>query len=260
VRLGSSIQLPTGTTLPPSHLVIFKIYDPRYTNHRDVAETRPWSLEGERAAVENRQVAEDRYSDILRRGTPEESPGYEEWYYEYFSAAFKDELESYSRLRHLQGTGIPVYYGSATLPLTHRYVKPHAGILEYIPSSTVLKDLSPPTLFSPALARSVAGVIAQLGQRGVIHADVNPGNILLSPSDNPTRAVLIDFGAAIIRHDDTPDEIWDERVVMEDDIGGLKFSIKTTLKISYEQVKGTHPCKHTGMGQVDRSDPDILRG
>jgi hypothetical protein len=52
--------------------------------------------------------------------------------------------------------------------------------------------------------------------------------------------VLIDFGAAIIRRDATPDDIWDERVVMEDDIGGLKYSMKTTLKVTWEQVKGEY--------------------
>lgn len=52
---------------------------------------------------------------------------------------------------------------------------------------------------------------------GVIHADMRSNNILITP----TRAVLIDFGQAIIRQADMDDEAWAERVGDEDEVEAL---------------------------------------
>lgn len=60
--------------------------------------------------------------------------------------------------------------------------------------------------------------VQTLPSYGVIHADMRSDNILITP----TRAVLIDFGQAIIRQTDMNDEAWEEQVVDEDEVEALR--------------------------------------
>ena len=61
-------------------------------------------------------------------------------------------------------------------------------------------------------------VVHRFPSYGVIHADMRSDNILMTP----TRAVVIDFGQAIIRKTDMDDDTWTERVTDEDEVEALR--------------------------------------
>jgi hypothetical protein len=72
-------------------------------------------------------------------------------------------------------------------------------VMEYVPGRTLEQHarqapLSPRT--AADLVGRVAGALAVAHQRGVVHHDVKPSNILVDPSGRP---LLIDFGLALLR-------------------------------------------------------------
>jgi len=81
--------------------------------------------------------------------------------------------------------------------------------------------------------KSLIDTVDTFGPLGVVHDDLNPGNILFVPGDNPTRAVIIDFGSAILREED-PDEQWTEAVRFNNDPRGLKVALR--MKLGMETV------------------------
>jgi hypothetical protein len=237
-RLSHLTTLPNGMVLPESSYILLKIYDPRFCElrHRgDEEDWQPWNVEAERKAAATRAPC-DGEPELPGTIAPEDPEGYEEWYFQYSEVQFAAETTAYSLLKNLLGDGIPIFFGAGSLQLPDRHISPRVALLEYIPDSRTLKDMGP-ALVTPALAQTMAGVVKRFAAYGVVHADVNPSNILFSPYKRPTRGVIIDFAAAIIRADTKEDE-WTETVRSENDVGGLKFSFLWTLKISKEDIDG----------------------
>ena len=98
-----------------------------------------------------------------------------------------------------------------------RAIEPFAILMEYI-QGTSLADIEvgkanlPPSIFRPLL-----DAVKSFGDLGVFHSDIGPRNVLVSPSDAPTRAVLIDFGCAGVREDGESEELWIANVIFFDD-------------------------------------------
>jgi serine/threonine-protein kinase len=82
------------------------------------------------------------------------------------------------------------------------------------------------------IARQTALALAAAHDRGVIHADVTPSNILITQTD-PLHVKLVDFGLAQLAGDGATDEVPD-------------FVLGTPAYISPEQLRGLPP--------TDRSD------
>jgi RIO-like serine/threonine protein kinase len=57
---------------------------------------------------------------------------------------------------------------------------------------------------------------------GIFHSDISDHNVLSSPSEAPTRAVLIDFGCAGVRQDGESEEEWIRNVEFFDDERSLR--------------------------------------
>ena len=76
-----------------------------------------------------------------------------------------------------------------------------AVVMEYIQGRTLAHWLSEQaplyTEMRPALFEQIGSALLALHEEGVIHRDVNPRNIMISPKANGTfRAVVLDFGVA----------------------------------------------------------------
>ncbi len=85
-----------------------------------------------------------------------------------------------------------------------------------------------------AIARQLAGALAAVHERGVIHADVTPSNVLVVSWDpDPVHVKLVDFGLAAIAGETFADENPD-------------FVLGTPSYISPEQLRG--------LAATDRSD------
>ena len=61
---------------------------------------------------------------------------------------------------------------------------------------------------SPEIFRPIFDAIKNFKALGVYHGDLSSSNILLSPSEAPTRAFLIDFGRAGVREHGMSEEDW----------------------------------------------------
>ncbi|KIM37669.1 hypothetical protein M413DRAFT_77002 [Hebeloma cylindrosporum] len=199
--------------------LVLKIFDPRYLDNRALPKVlkpgsrlrHPWTLEGEIEAARYRQeVAEgerpehDEFlEDRLEEPDQEAEPYlWEEHYYRVMKDCWESENDAFSLLKSFQGTVIPRFYGSGNVsPRDTRVIQPFAILMEYIHGTTLEKIdpgkvKIPPALFYPMLDATKA-----FPDLGVCHTDIKGNNILLSPSNAPTRAVLIDFGCALIRGD-----------------------------------------------------------
>ncbi|KZP28087.1 hypothetical protein FIBSPDRAFT_817674 [Athelia psychrophila] len=231
-----SIQSPTALPSP----FILKTFDPRFIGER--LKTSPWSSSGEAKAVRSRILE----VDPNFRGSRE--PGYdddsddedfvkppmekvleewEEYWWQYSAKQHQNESSAYAALPFLQGNGIPRCYGSGTMDLPGRAICPRALLLEYIQGSKTLRDVHPSAV-GDALVKSLITTV-ELMQERVMHDDMNPGNILFSPGDRPTRAVLIDFGNAVMRRDGRSDENWHDS---NDDLHAMKICLRVYLKIN----------------------------
>jgi len=87
-----------------------------------------------------------------------------------------------------------------------------------------------------AIARQLASALAAAHERGVIHADLSPSNVLVEDSDHGTVVKLVDFGLAQLRDDELA--------------GGeprhAEYVFGTPSYISPEQIRG--------LGAEERSD------
>jgi hypothetical protein len=108
--------------------VILKVYDPRFINDRD-RRFRPWLLSLEVATAERRETIArnerlDDYDEV--NWTDFDELLWEEDFYRTTEERLNSELASYSRLRDLQGDGIPHYYASGSLAVDPlRPISPH---------------------------------------------------------------------------------------------------------------------------------------
>ncbi|KAM5545658.1 hypothetical protein V8D89_000696 [Ganoderma adspersum] len=205
--------------------VIVKIYHPCYLDERllDIrhSRARPWSLEAERAAD---AIWDDPFDDLdLYGDKPQDAEGWAvraalwEKYYRILSTdSFKDEREVYDRLRPLQGSAIPRLLTTGTvIPPDERAIQPQA-IIEYIPDAVSLCDV-PTDVVTPELCAALFRTVDSFAGLGVVHADVNWNNILFTPSERPTRVVVIDFGCGGIRTEDQDDQAWQDCVAWNND-------------------------------------------
>ncbi|KAJ6472769.1 hypothetical protein C8R47DRAFT_1295639, partial [Mycena vitilis] len=155
---------------------------------------------------------------------PEEGDlvGWEEYYYQICEYTFRDESSAYDRIAPLQGTAIPRCFASGTRSLVaeQRIISPRVLLLEYIPDVISLRDIDPsaiPAASKLELGNSLIKTAHQFAEFGVVHTDVNVGNILFTPVACPTRAAIIDFGEAFVRRDEDNGDDWEETVYFNDD-------------------------------------------
>ncbi|KAF8344721.1 hypothetical protein F5887DRAFT_1134365 [Amanita rubescens] len=200
--------------------VILKVYDPRFINDSErpsVDPDRPWSLFLEIAAAERRKaIARKERLDDYGETDYIDFDGllWEEEFYRTTEDAFNSELAAYSRLKDLQGIGIPRYYASGNLAVEPlRPIFPHVLALEYIPGES-LTTINPSSV-PRSLARSLITTVCAIPSRGVIHGDLRTDNILFS--QQPSRVVVIDFGESILRKEDQSDSEWESVVKTEGD-------------------------------------------
>jgi RIO-like serine/threonine protein kinase len=107
--------------------------------------------------------------------------------------------------RSFAGCEIPCCYGSGYLVLENRAFFPHILLVQYIPDAVHLRDIAVKP--DRSILLSLFKTVSAFGALGVMHNDINPGNILFSPRNAPTHAVIIDFGHAEYREGDS-DEEW----------------------------------------------------
>jgi serine/threonine protein kinase len=195
--------------------MILKIFDPRFLEDR-IGHSRdhPWSLENELAAAERRAavIRGDRQDDYDQEDFFDfDEVLWEEYAYREMQLAFQLELAAYTRLRQLQGDGIPRCYGFGTLhPDIQCPVVPNV-FLEYIRGES-LSSVDPTTI-SRGLARTLITTVHAIGVYGVIHNDLRAENIIFSPAkpETPTKVYVIDFGHYGLREDES-DSDWEECV------------------------------------------------
>ncbi|KIL61608.1 hypothetical protein M378DRAFT_166726 [Amanita muscaria Koide BX008] len=200
--------------LPETFLL--KVYDPKFYSHRlpqGSSPARPWTLEAEMTAAAERQeenLGRDPDFEPWSQPDDDDAPGWEEWYYQNAELQYHAEVSAYGRLEVLQSTTVVRCYGTGLLQVPQRAFAPHALLLEFIPDVKTLDQVDPKVV-PPNLIHSLLETTKEFGKLGVVHTDLNPGNILFSPSDHPLRAVIIDFGESGVREDET-DEEWQEIV------------------------------------------------
>ena len=224
---------PAGSG-PPSELIL-KVFDPRYLDDRipppkSHLPPRLWTLEAETEAEYYRQeIAEGKHPDDftvdLLYGDEEAEPYlWEEHFYRLLKESWESEVDALSRLTSLQGTVIPKFYGSGNIvpPENTRGIQPLAVIMEYI-QGTPLADIEAGKVnLLPAIFRPLLDAVKRFRDLGVFHSDINDHNVLVSPSEAPTRAVLIDFGCAGVRQDGESEEEWIRNVEFFDDERSLR--------------------------------------
>lgn len=211
------INSPLPDFLPSTKTnFILKVYDPRFLQHRQgtkLSAPHPWTLAAETTAARRRAFAN------LPTWWPDDSDaaGWEEYYHANLQQMFKNELAAYTRLFSLQGQSIPRCYAHGTLVLpspSKRMVVPRVLLLSYVPGPC-LRSVNPSRV-TPAVARALIDTVRAFGTLGVIHDDLRPDNIILSPSDAPSRPFVLDFGNAQVRADES-EEDWEYKLVENDE-------------------------------------------
>ena len=59
-----------------------------------------------------------------------------------------------------------------------------------------------PKVIPLSLLQPLLDAVDNFGAFGVVHTDLNPGNIIFSPGYQPARAAIIDFGEAGVREEE----------------------------------------------------------
>jgi hypothetical protein len=91
---------------------------------------------------------------------------------------FTLEVAAYSRLRDLQGGGIPRYYAGNLRPIS-----PHVLVLEYI-AGEILNTINSRSI-SRSMTRSLIAIARSFTSHGVNHGDLHASNIPFSLPSNP---------------------------------------------------------------------------
>ncbi|TDL16180.1 hypothetical protein BD410DRAFT_844603 [Rickenella mellea] len=219
--------------LPP--IFIIKTFDPRFDGirfNRKGALVQPWS-----------QQAKEEAEALCRRGTPKtmqfhwEYPeeddlvGWEQLCYRRMVLDYSIEVEAYRRLQPFQGHHIPTLYGEAKLITTDvtRAIIPRTLLIEYIPNALPINKVNN-ELITPTLAKSFLALLKAFHARGVVHNDLNHGNILVGGSESgEARAVLIDFGQVCLRQSQTADAEWALLVRQQADTRCMLRQLKESL-------------------------------
>ena len=217
--------------LPKTFLA--KIYDPRFFSHRRARSWRPartWSAEAESKAAAARRQPRD--PDFTAWYHPESGdlPGWEEWYFQSSERQYHSEVTSYEYLQVLQGSAIPRCYGTGSLQLSDRAISPHVLFLEFLPDAETLALVNPKVV-SLSVLQPLLDAADKFGPLGVVHTDLNPGNIIFSPGYQPTRATIIDFGQAGVREEEDDESEWAEIVKHNRDSVWLCKVLQRTLGI-----------------------------
>ncbi|KAF8070038.1 hypothetical protein FPV67DRAFT_1485947 [Lyophyllum atratum] len=207
----SQVLLVHTNSLPllPASFVVLKVYDPRFCEARIRGKGvtgQPWTYTAEAIAAKNRTAQWD--PDYEPGVWPDEhdAVGWEEWHYQNAELQFRSEVAAYDRLKSLQGGAIPRCFATGTLPLAQRAIAPRVLFLEYLSDAKTLEEVDPRVVGLP-LAQSLVAAAGAFGPLGVVHTDLNPGNILFVPGGRPTRAVVIDFANSGVREEES-DEEW----------------------------------------------------
>ncbi|KAJ7477232.1 hypothetical protein B0H11DRAFT_1296658 [Mycena galericulata] len=190
---------------------VLKVYDPRFLQHRKGTKSsapHPWTLAAESTAARRRAFGASTY---LPTWWPDDADaaGWEEYYHANLQQIFKNELAAYTRLLPLQGQSIPLCHAHGTLVLpspAKRMVVPRVLLLSHVAGPS-LRAVNPARIALP-VARGLVDTIRAFGALGVVHDDLRADNVLFSPSDDPSRAFVIDFGNAEVRTDQS-DEEWE---------------------------------------------------
>jgi serine/threonine protein kinase len=175
-----------------------------------------WILEAETEAAHYRQeILEgkrpDDFTVDLLYGDEEGEPYlWEEHFYRLLKDSWESEADAFSRLTSLQGTVIPKFYGSGNVvpPENTRGIQPLAILMEYVHGTPLANIEAGKVNMPPAIFRPLLDAVKKFKVLGVFHSDINDHNVLVSPSEAPTRAVLIDFGCAGVRQDGESEEEW----------------------------------------------------
>lgn len=205
-------QVVVARQAPHTPKVILKIYDHAALQHRHTFR-RPLDLAAEVASSKNRKDPH-----IIRRDRTE--PDYdadaivwEEFYFRTMQNMAWSETEAYKCLVPLQGKTIPAYYGSAMLQLnsiSSRSAVVQVAIMEYVHDLSDLVE-TPKAKITDAFQQSLKETVVIFGKLGVIHGDLVSNNILFTPKDKPTRALIIDFGECYFKEQESEAE-WAEIV------------------------------------------------
>ena len=152
----------------------------------------------------------------------------------------KNEVDVYTQLLSFQGTVIPKFYGSGKLlfPPNTRSIEPPAVLIEYIHGTTLSAYLAAKRSLAnipPAIFHSLFDSMSKFKALGVYHGDPQTTNILLSPPETPTRAILIDFGEAGVREYDESEEEWTACYQFYNGVNTLKAVLNANgLNIKYD--------------------------
>lgn len=229
--------------LPLAACAILKIYDPRFICPRTATGPRPagpWSLSAETSAAQ--QFKRDPKYTFSPFPGRDDLVGWEIFYLHWMENSFWPEKTVYDRLVSLQGSGIPRCYASGTILLSDRAISPHILLLEYIPDAFSIRDIEVDreqtkditqglsTRVAPYLARSMLDTVASFARLGVTQNDSHARNFLFSPRDQPTRAVVIDFGEGYARKDESDDE-WNAYALGQEDVVKLRCQLEHALGI-----------------------------
>jgi len=230
--------------LPKDFFLVAKIHDVRFMKERDgifnkrfekqVEIPHPWSYELEARAAQNRQIFSYSNSDgypVRPDYDEEDQILWENWIFHFTEVKFRDEVESYRLCKSLQGHGIPLLYASGTLDhsncSTQRAVSTQVILLKYIQDDVKTLHDADPVSIAPTIVTSLIATVKSFDPLGVIHSDLNNGNILFS--SNPPRGTIIDFGVGGVRRSKS-DERWREVIYSQDDVGRIVRLIRSKLK------------------------------
>ncbi|KAF8211646.1 hypothetical protein K438DRAFT_1807657 [Mycena galopus ATCC 62051] len=215
------INPPHPDILPPNTSFILKVYDPRFLQHRQGTKSsgpHPWTLAAETVAARRRAFGADTATSLPTWWPDDsDSAGWEEFYRASLELLFKNELAAYTRLRSLQGRSIPHCYAHGTLVLpspSKRMLVPRVLLLSYVPGPC-LRAVNPSRVAAP-IAHGLIDTVRAFGMLGVIHDDLRPDNIIVSPVEDHSSVFVLDFGNAQVRTDQT-DEEWEWTLAENDE-------------------------------------------
>jgi hypothetical protein len=201
--------------LPP--LMALKLFDRRFAHSlRDQHQAGMWTPGKEQElwafnSQENRpRISVDPDNDSCdEENTAEWSEGHREAYLEEVCKDFYvTELGAYRRLASLQGTLLPKLYGTVRCDLLGGTV--NGLLLEYLGEKAFTLEDLPWTVGEEELQviyDASLTAVGNIGDQGVIHCDINLGNVMVVPAKVP-RVVIIDFGLARLRRVGESDEHW----------------------------------------------------